>query len=426
MKAFLKTAVAAAVVVGVAAQPHHHGHHHFHAKRHAKSVAEKRDTVVHTEYVEGPTVVEYVLPDGKKVDSKEAEKGIEEGVYVVMGSTKPTFTPPPPSVTTSVGNPEHGGQFFEVKATPQSTPSASPTPAPKPKEKPKPQPPADNGPKGLDADFPSGKLRCDKVPTEYGAVEIPWSTTNGWTTRQKMGKWIKGVAFDNFAQPIDGTCSPGEFCSYACPPGYQKTQWPEEQGATGQSVGGLWCNEDGFLELTRPSHPKLCEPGAGGVFVRNELSKGAAICRTDYPGNENMIIPVDTQPGGTYPLTNPDQRTYYMWKGMPTSAQYYVNPLGIPVAEACIWESSKHGHRVGNWAPINIGVGKAADGITYISIFPNKPTTTAKLDFDIAIEGDINGECWLKNDAYPNNNPDGCTTGMREGGKATIVFKNRA
>ncbi|KAL1837501.1 hypothetical protein VTJ49DRAFT_3729 [Mycothermus thermophilus] len=320
-----------------------------------------------------------------------------------MGSTKPTFTAPPPSVVTSVGNAEHGGQFFEVE-----TSSAAPTTteAPKPKEN---KPPADDGPKGLDADFPSGKIKCDRVPTEYGPVEIPWSTTNGWTTLQNMHKWIKGVAFDNFEQPVDGTCRPGMFCSYACPPGYQKTQWPEEQGATGQSVGGLWCNDDGFLELTRPSHPKLCEPGAGGVFVRNEMSTNAAVCRTDYPANENMIIPVDTQPGGTYPLTNPDQRTYYKWKGMPTSAQYYVNPKGIPVEEACIWKSEKHGPKVGNWAPVNIGVGKAADGITYISIFPNKPTTDALLDFDIEIEGDINDECWLKNNVYYRGNPNGCT-----------------
>ena len=196
-------------------------------------------------------------------------------------------------------------------------------------------------------------------------------------------------------------------CSYACPPGYQKTQWPAEQGATGQSVGGLWCNDDGFLELTRPEYPKICEQGAGGVYVRNELSSSAAVCRTDYPGNEAMTIPVATSPGGTYPLTNPDSATYYKWQGKATTAQYYVNNAGVAVEDACVWTSSKFPSSAGNWAPTNIGVGKSEAGETYISIFPNLPTSTAVLDFDIEIVGDISGTCWLKKGQYSGNN--GCT-----------------
>ncbi|KAL2122453.1 hypothetical protein VTJ04DRAFT_2908 [Mycothermus thermophilus] len=431
MKGILKTAVAAALVAGVAAQPHGHSHNHFHfhAKKHAaKSQVEKRSTVVVTEVVEGPTEIVYVTPDGKKIDGKDAEKGIKDGLFVVVGSTSPTFTAPPPSVSTVIDNAEHGGQFFEVESSTsaEEKPKPKPSPTPEPKKEEPPKPPApEEGPKGLDADFPSGKVKCDKLPTEYGPVEIPWLGIGGWTTIQQMGGWRKGHSFDHFSQAVSGGCRPGDFCSYACPPGYQKTQWPEEQGATGQSVGGLYCNENGFLELTRPSHKKLCEPGVGGVFVRNELSTNAAVCRTDYPGDERMSIPVDTQPGGTYPLTNPDSNTYYRWKGMPTTAQYYVNPMGVPVEEACIWESSKHGHKVGNWAPVNIGVGRSESGITYISIFPNKPTTTALLDFDIEIEGNVSGECYLRNNVYAVG-PDGCTVGLQPGNTATIVFKNRS
>ncbi|KAL2257591.1 hypothetical protein VTK26DRAFT_9429 [Humicola hyalothermophila] len=417
MKGIVKTAVAAAVVVGVAAQPHHHhGHRHLHAKKHNHLPVEKRDgTVIVTEVVEGPTVVEYVM-DGEKVDPSIAEERISEGVYVIVGSSEPTFSAPPPAVTTSIAPPEHGGQFLEKSTSVAPTTSEAPPPAetsaaPEPK-----------GPTGLDADFPSGKVRCDKVPTEYGAIEIPWTGTNGWTTLAKFGKWIKGVAVDNIVSPISGTCEPGMMCSYACPPGYQKTQWPDEQGATGQSVGGLWCNEDGFLELTRPKYTKLCEQGAGGVFVRNELSGNAAVCRTDYPGNEAMVIPLDTYPGNTYPLTNPDSATYYKWKGKVTTAQYYVNNMNVEVEEACTWTSSKYPDSAGNWAPTNIGVGKSVQGETFISIFPNLPTSHAVLDFDIEIEGDVTGECWLRKGVYSGEN--GCTVGMKPGGTATIVFKN--
>ncbi|GAB1311307.1 Sperm-associated antigen 4 protein [Madurella fahalii] len=422
MKGIFKTAVAAAVIVGAAAQPHNHGHrhHHHHAKKYDHAAVEKREdtVVVVTKVVEGPVKIEYVMQDGQKVDPSKAEQGIEKGLYVVVGSTKPSFSAPPPIVSTSTAGPEHGGRFLEKTTSTTPTTSSAPPPetssvAPPPKPK----------VTGIDAEFPSGELDCDKVPTDYGAVEIQWTGTHGWTTLAKFGKWIKGVAVDNIVSPIDGTCGPEMMCSYACPAGYQKTQWPEDsQGATGQSVGGLWCNEKGKLELTRPSHKTLCERGAGGVFVRNELSGNAAICRTDYPGNEAMVIPLDTYPGQIYELTNPDSKSYYKWKGMPTTAQYYVNNQGVEVEEACTWKSKKYPQEAGNWAPVNIGVGKSESGITYISIFPNLPTSHAVLNFDIEITGDISGTCWLKAGQYSGNN--GCTVGLKPGGEAVIVFKN--
>jgi hypothetical protein len=429
MKGLLKTAVAAAVIAGVAAQPHAHGHghnhRHLHAKKHADSQVEKRGgTVVVTEVVEGPTVVKYVNENGKEISEKKAKEGLNNGQYVVVGSTKPEFSAPPVVVSTSLSAPEHGGQFFEkTTSVPTPTTTSTPTPPASTSSAAPPPPPKPKGPTGLDADFPSGEIKCSKgVPTEYGAVEIPWTGTKGWTTLAKFGKWMKGVAINNIESPISGGCDAGMMCSYACPPGYQKTQWPAEQGATGQSVGGLWCNEDGYLELTRPNATKLCEPGAGGVYILNKLSTNAAVCRTDYPGNEAMVIPLDTYPGQTYPLTNPDSKTYYWWQGTATTAQYYVNNAGVEVEEACTWKSSKFPSSAGNWAPTNIGVGKSVLGETFISIFPNLPTSNAVLDFNIEIKGDISGTCWLKKGQYYGSDK-GCTV-CRIPIRSTYSFAN--
>ncbi|KAK4240659.1 hypothetical protein C8A03DRAFT_13022 [Achaetomium macrosporum] len=426
MKGVIKTAVTAAVIVGVAAQPHNHGHRHLH-KKHDQSPAQKRDVVIVTEVVQGPTVVEYVTPDGETLDPAQAEADISKGVYYVVGSSVPTFSAPPPAVTTSKASAEFGAQFYEKTtstsiSTSTSTSTSTTTTSAKPSST-KASSPAQPSATGLDADFPSGKVDCDKVPTEYGAIEVPWVGTAGWTTLAKFGSFIKGVSVDDIESPVDGTCGPGMMCSYACPPGYQKTQWPVEQGARGQSVGGLWCNEEGKLELTRPKYTKLCEPGEGGVYVRNELKKNSAICRTDYPGCEAMVIPLDTYPGSTYPLTNPDQNSYYVWQGKLTTAQYYVNNEGVPVEEACTWKSSQYPDSAGNWAPTNIGVGKSG-GVTYLSIFPNKPTSTATLNYDIAIEvdGKVQSDCWLKSGQY--SKPDGCTVGVPSGSTATIVLKH--
>ena len=80
-------------------------------------------------------------------------------------------------------------------------------------------------------------------------------------------------------------CKSGAMCSYACPPGWQKTQWPTVPPAQGRSVGGLFCNANNKLELTNPSLSKsLCMQGTGATRVENKLSLDAMICRTDYPG----------------------------------------------------------------------------------------------------------------------------------------------
>ena len=107
----------------------------------------------------------------------------------------------------------------------------------------------------------------------------------GWAGIQYVT--IEGDHVVNIDTAIPGgkNCTAGAMCSYACPPGYQKSQWPSTQGSTGQSVGGLKCDENGKLCKTNPELSEyLCIKGTGATTVQNTMSKNAAICRTDYPG----------------------------------------------------------------------------------------------------------------------------------------------
>lgn len=403
MKSFTIT-LAATMAVGAAAS-HGHGHQHLHAKKDASRMEARAPDVI-TKYVPGPTALVYQLA-GEVIDNKKAEQGLEEGEYVVIGETTPTFVAPPPPKPTK----DQGAQFIEK---PKS--SAAPPP-PKPSEEPKPAPKvaqaaASSGATGVDAPFPDGVLDCTEFPSKYGAVALDHLGMKGWAGIQilpgfnlfgnsAISKIITGIAGEN--------CSKGSTCSYACPPGYQKSQWPAMQGATGQSVGGIYCNANGKLVLSRPEVKTLCIPGVGGLSIQNDLKEFVATCRTDYPGTESMVIPAGANPGETIPLTNPDQKKYYFWKGLATSAQYYVNPKGVSVAKGCAWDPIDGRKNTGNWAPINIGAGRADDGNTYVSIFNNAPTSTAKLDFNIEIIGDVSTKCSLINGVYSGGSATGCT-----------------
>jgi hypothetical protein len=177
-----------------------------------------------------------------------------------------------------------------------------------------------------------------------------------------------------------------------------------------------------MLELSRTSVSQICTAGVGNVEVQNKLSDNVAVCRTDYPGLESETIPLNTQPGQTYPLTCPDASDYYSWENLPTSAQYYINPLGTSEADACQWGSE--GTNIGNWAPVNAGVGKSTEGTTYISLLPNTPTNPdGKLDFCITITGDISGSCSYSEGTYYQDgvqSSTGCTVAVT--GTATFVF----
>ena len=139
--------------------------------------------------------------------------------------------------------------------------------------------------KGLERDFPDGIIDCSTFPSDYGPIKIDWTELGGWTGIQYVTIQDNSITHIDTAIPGGEGCKPGAMCSYACPAGYQKSQWPSAQGSTGQSVGGLHCKENGKLSLTNPSlSKKLCIKGTGATKVQNNLSSNAAICRTDYPG----------------------------------------------------------------------------------------------------------------------------------------------
>ncbi|KND90401.1 Secreted beta-glucosidase sun1 [Tolypocladium ophioglossoides CBS 100239] len=432
MKNLINYTLAAGLAAGAAA--HSHNHLHRHVKKDAGSKVEKRQPDVVTEFVVGPTETVYQL-GGKLLDAQKAKAGLEGGDYVVVGETTPTYTPPPPPpppqpTTTSVT--KLAAQFIEKPSSssappPPPTTTYQPPPPPKSTQAPAPKPsstgPSYSGGTGLNAQFPSGQIKCSEFPSQYGAVPLDWLNMGGWAGLQFVPDFsISALSISNIVTGIAGqSCSSGCMCSYACPPGYQKAQWPKAQGATKQSIGGIFCNSDGYLELTRDGSSTLCEPGAGGVTIKNDLSEVVSTCRTDYPGTESMVIPTIAQPGQEIILTNPVQDAYYVWNGLSTSAQYYVNKKGLGAKDACVWNSPSDPTGAGNWSPIIVGVGKAKDGITYISIFPNLPTSNAQLDFNIEIKGDINSKCSYINGQWSGGS-NGCTTGMQSGGQATIHY----
>lgn len=409
------TAVASLVAGAMAAR--HRGHAHLHAKKGSPVEAREEPNNVVTVYAAQATETIYELA-GEVVDLDAAKAGIDNGAYVIVGETKPTYSPPPPppEPTTSSEEPEIGAQFFESKteeststtsiAVPTTSTSAAPLP---PKPKPTSSTPVVGG--GIDSDFPSGKIKCSEFPSEWGAQPLEWLKLGGWSGLQFVPDYIKGaLSISTINTGIAGeTCDKNCMCSYACPPGYQKTQWSDAQGSTKQSIGGLYCNSEGYLELTRKASNKLCEKGLGGVTIKNELSEVVNTCRTEYPGTEAMVLPFTAEAGETIELTNPDQNEYYIWDGKGTSAQYYINKKGLDVGDACVWNSPADPKGAGNWSPAVAGVGRAADGLTYVSIFQNLPTSNALLDFNVEITGDVGNQepCYFKNGKWSSGS--GCT-----------------
>ncbi|CAK7206766.1 Sperm-associated antigen 4 protein [Sporothrix eucalyptigena] len=440
MKNLVQLAVTAALAAGATAEMGHQRHAHMHRHRAvnvpAADVVEKRAPAVTT--VVTPVETKYVYSDGESVNAAEAKECIENGECLVVGTSTPTSTT---AATTKAT--KQAAEFFESKASSStktsttststststtststststtSTSSTSTTAAAASTS-------AANSTSGSgsSSEFPSGQIPCSHFPSDYGAVAVDWVGLDGWASIQTTGSWTPGVSISDIVEPTSGGCTSGSFCSYACAPGQTKAQWPTtSQGSTGQSIGGLWCNSDGYLELTNDNFNTLCMDGLGGISVENQLSDVACVCGTNYPGNEMMNIPLVTQPGGTYTLTNINAKTAYQWEGKYTSGQFYVNNAGVSEEQACIWTSSEYPDSAGNWAPVNIGAGTDIYGVTYISIFPNTPTSTAQLDFDIEITGDITSECYLKSGSYPDGSTTGCTTALTSGGSCTIVFK---
>ncbi|OBA23642.1 SUN-domain-containing protein [Metschnikowia bicuspidata var. bicuspidata NRRL YB-4993] len=222
-----------------------------------------------------------------------------------------------------------------------------------------------------------------------------------------------------------GSCEDGSYCSYACQLGMSKTQWPSEQPSNGVSVGGLLC-KDGYLYRTNTDTDYLCEWGVDSAVVVSELDETVAICRTDYPGTENMVIPTVVDAGETSILTVVNQETYYTTNsGGKTSAQYYVNNAGVSWKDGCLWGTSGSG--VGNWAPLNFGAGYDS-GVSYLSLIKN-PNNVDAANFNVKIEGESDattvGSCSYEAGIYTSSsgdNTDGCTLSVTSGRGQFILY----
>ncbi|ETI20542.1 hypothetical protein G647_08579 [Cladophialophora carrionii CBS 160.54] len=434
---FTSVALTAVTATAVLAQPHVHKHRRFHEHK-----LNERD-VTKTAWAPGPTDYVYML-NGKEITAEEVCEGLQDNELKFVDGQDPgvcSQTSPASSswaaptstwtesstasststTTVAVASSAAAAEFYQsATTTAWSSPSESASDWGSAQSSSTPS--YSSGGSGVDAPFPDGELDCATFPSQYGAVSLDYLGMAGWSGLQAVT--IAGGFVNHIVTGISGeSCSEGMMCSYACPPGYQKSQWPSTQGATGQSVGGLQCT-GGKLRLTNPGlSTNLCIPGVGGVQATNSANSVVAICRTDYPGTESETIPVELQPGETEQLTVPDAGSYYQWQGQSTSAQYYLNPIGTSAAVGCQWGSP--GGNVGNYAPINFGVG-AKGGITWLSIFQNSPTTNAQYQGTVELKGNLSGSCKYSNGQYcgaTGCNSQGCTVSIISG-TATYVISN--
>lgn len=258
-------------------------------------------------------------------------------------------------------------------------------------------------------EFEDGVLSCDEFPSGQGVIALDHLGFGGWS------------GIENSDGSTGGNCREGSYCSYACQSGMSKTQWPSSQPANGVSIGGLLCKNGKLYKSTTRSN-YLCEWGVDKAIVDNQLSQAVAICRTDYPGTENMVIPTYVEGGSTLPITVVDESTYYQWQGKGTSAQYYVNNAGMDWTEGCVWGTSGSG--LGNWSPLNFGAGYAGS-IAYLSLIPN-PNNYDSLNFNVKIVAEdgasVSGSCVYSNGKYNGNGADGCTVGVTSGRAKFVLY----
>ncbi|KAF2669858.1 SUN-domain-containing protein [Microthyrium microscopicum] len=418
------------------AQPHVHAHHKRHA--HHLHAAEKRTVV---EQVVTVTVLTCVL-NGVEISQAACDEGVKNGTLRMLDDSTVEFNP---VVTSNVAQPaptSSPSQVAQAHAEAQPQPSAAATTA-------APAPAASTSAAVVDttpaqsvntnakvsfstsnsnvaAQFPSGQLSCNEFPSAYGALAVPWLGLGGWLSVQKPGNLNKRAGgYSNImtvvpTQCVGGDCCmEGGFCSYACPSGYFKTQWPSIQGSTGQSVGGLQCT-GGKLVLSNPEHSTLCMEGSTQVqaWVENKLSQDVSICQTNYPGDEAMTIPLVVPAGGKVQLAIQDAATG--WKtqsGAATSAQYYLNPAGVGPAKACIW----NGQNTGNWAPMIIGAGYS-NNMAYVSLFQNLPTQpSATLDYSVHVSGGSFPCAYQNGQICANGN---CQSALAPGSGCTVAASN--
>lgn len=256
--------------------------------------------------------------------------------------------------------------------------------------------------------FQDGTIKCSDFPNVDNVVSIDWLGLGGWASVM------------NFNGDYGSSCSDGYYCSYACAPGYSKTQWPSDQPSDGKAIGGLIC-KNGYLYRTNTDTSDLCEKDDATANTKNTLGQSVALCRTDYPGSENMVIPTVVGAGSSQPMSVIDSDTYYQWQGKKTSSQYYVNNAGVSKEDGCVWGDSSSG--VGNWAPLIFGAG-VSNGVTYLSITKN-PNSNQAANFNVKIVGqdgaDVGGTCVYENGEFSSGS-DGCTVAVKSGAADFILY----
>ncbi|KAL6936556.1 related to Protein NCA3, mitochondrial [Hanseniaspora guilliermondii] len=266
---------------------------------------------------------------------------------------------------------------------------------------------------GTSSSFTDGTIKCtdfDTLAEQAGVVSVDWIGLGGYASIMSMDG------------DTSTTCESGYYCSYACEAGQSKTQWPSSQPSDGRTVGGLYCGTDGYLYKTNSDYDSLCVSGENTAYFKSEIDQDVALCRTDYPGSENMVVPTLLSSQSSAPVSVVDEESYFQWEGKPTSAQYYVNNAGVSVEDGCIWSTS--GTTVGNWAPLVIGAG-SLNGVTYLSLIPN-PNNEAGTNYNVkfvARDGASTvGECSYIDNVYTGGSgSDGCTFTVTSG-IVDIVF----
>ncbi|PVV02660.1 hypothetical protein BB560_002883, partial [Smittium megazygosporum] len=250
-----------------------------------------------------------------------------------------------------------------------------------------------------------------------GSCKFPWGSNNSdnvvpITPDQMNAGW---------AMSPNQSCQPGQWCPYACAPGYYSAQWDSSAAlynGPGSMNGGLFCDSNGVLQKPFKDKP-YCVPGMMNAQIRNTLGSSVSACQTVYPGNEAMIIPTVAGPGSTAPL-NVVPNTY--WLG--TSSQFYVNLAGSDNGH-CIWGTPDK--PVGNWGPYIFGGGQGKDGNTYISVQYNplyiesgfSPKDVYNVEIK-CLQGNCNfpqgGSCKCEGGVCSGDN--GCTVTLPSGAKA--------
>jgi hypothetical protein len=315
-------AILAAVAVITTAKPHPLVHRHAHA--HAVAQRDSRpDNVIYAP-VATETKFVYML-DNHYISEDEVRQGIANGTLEWGDDgVLSTSSAMPIALATSPPNSGHTAQPAEgtpdpssssvtpsmPPAPPSEAPSSVATPSPSPGSGPA-QQPADTSSESwanlidqdgncatCDKEFPNGTIPCSEFPYGYGALPLGNEGLGGWSGIQDPQ--YRGVdGFDDITTVVKGSCSDGScctagsFCSYGCPNPYLKNSFPKKQGRTGQSVGGLYCNNNGYLEMADGSIGKtLCGQSSKSVTVKvqNRLKKSVSICRTDYPGRMPLWV----------------------------------------------------------------------------------------------------------------------------------------